>query len=299
MKQLTSSGSSHHVTINQETNLFVSISSNLNTPYQAFIYKIQNQDQGLDNLKVTKLSQITSRKETDANGQVSADLNFSSMLLNNALRLNMETFLMGQNATESSIVSTMFKPPEIFNFMTPDNCKLYGMIYKPFNYVEGEKYPTLLYVYGGPHVQLVTNTYKVNKFSRLNVLSLLGYCVVVIDSRGSNNRGLAFEAYLKHCMGTVEIADQVHGIEAAAKMYNCIDMKRIGIFGWSYGGYMSLMGLAQRPDIFKVAVSGAPVTSWNLYDTAYTERYMGLPDVNEEAYANGSVIKLVKQFPDE
>lgn len=75
----------------------------------------------------------------------------------------MEAFLMGSNATGSSIVGALFKPPQIFDFMTTDNCKLHGMIYKPFNYVECEKYPTLLYVYGGPHVQLVTNTYKVNK----------------------------------------------------------------------------------------------------------------------------------------
>ncbi len=82
-------------------------------------------------------------------------------------------------------------------------------------------------------------------------------------------------------------------------MFGCIDLKRVAIFGWSYGGYMALMGLAQRPDVFKLAISGAPVTSWNLYDTAYTERYMGLPDENYEAYDNGSVINYAKLFPDE
>lgn len=76
-------------------------------------------------------------------------------------------------------------------------------------------------------------------------------------------------------------------------------MNRVGIFGWSYGGYMSLMGLAQRPDIFKVAISGAPVTTWKLYDTAYTERYMGLPNEEHEAYENGSVLNLARNFPDE
>ena len=76
-------------------------------------------------------------------------------------------------------------------------------------------------------------------------------------------------------------------------------MNRIAIHGWSYGGYASLMALAQRPDIFKVAISGAPVTTWNLYDTAYTERYMGLPEEEKDAYHKGSVINLAKQFPDE
>lgn len=88
-------------------------------------------------------------------------------------------------------------------------------------------------------------------------------------------------------------------MEAASLKYGCIDMKRVALFGWSYGGYMALMGLAQRPDVYKVVVSGAPVTTWNLYDTAYTERYMGLPDVNSEAYANGSVLNLASKFPDE
>jgi dipeptidyl-peptidase 9 len=137
------------------------------------------------------------------------------------------------------------------------------------------------------------------RYSRFNVLALLGYCVVVVDSRGSDYRGLEFESFINKRMGTVEISDQVKGLEAAANIYNCIDMKRVAIYGWSYGGYMSLMGLAQRPDIFKVSIAGAPVTTWNLYDTAYTERYMGIPDENKEAYYKGSVLKHAKQFPDE
>ena len=88
-------------------------------------------------------------------------------------------------------------------------------------------------------------------------------------------------------------------MEAAASIFNCIDLKRVGIYGWSYGGYLSLMGLAQRPDVYKVAISGAPVTTWSLYDTAYTERYMGLPAVNKDAYNKGSVISAAKNFPDE
>jgi dipeptidyl-peptidase 9 len=189
----------------------------------------------------------------------------------------------------------------MFSFHTndADKCKLYGLFYKPFNYVEGNKYPTLLYVYGGPCAQMVTNEYKTNRFSRFNILSLLNYCVVIVDSRGSANRGSKFERFLEKRMGTVEISDQVAGIEAAQTHFKCIDMKRIGIYGWSYGGYMALMGLAQRPDIFKVAISGAPVTSWTLYDTAYTERYMGLPKDNRQAYENGSVLNCVRMFPDE
>ena len=120
-----------------------------------------------------------------------------------------------------------------------------------------------------------------------------------MDCRGSTRRGLAFEGYLKDRMGTVEIADQVEGLQYLIKTgrYN-IDEKRVGIHGWSYGGYLSLMGLAQRPDIFKVAVSGAPVCQWEAYDTAYTERYMSTPNENPEGYNHGNVLHLVDQFPD-
>lgn len=83
-------------------------------------------------------------------------------------------------------------------------------------------------------------------------MALLGYCVVVIDSRGSDYRGKAFESFLNRKMGTVEINDQVMGLEAASKIFNCINMKKVAIYGWSYGGYMALMGISQRPDIFKV-----------------------------------------------
>lgn len=304
IKQLTNSGFTNHVAINQQANIFIATRSNLSTPSKAFIYEIKNQEEGVDKLSVNQIAQMIGRdlgchnQSSQAMGSITPELNFSSILMNNVFNLNMESFLL-TNDNESSLVEKFFRPPEIFNFMTQDNCKLYGMIYMPFNYVKGQTYPTLLHVYAGPRAQLVTNSYKINKFSRLNILSLLNYCVVVIDSRGSNNRGLEFEAYLKHRMGTVEIDDQVQGLMAASRMFECIDLKRVAIFGWSYGGYMALMGLAQRPDIFKVAVSGAPVTTWDLYDTAYTERYMSLPELNKEGYDNGSVINLAKEFPDE
>lgn len=284
-KQLTSSGFTNRVEINQQTNLFIATCSNLTTSSKAYIYEIKNQQDGVDKILVKQLAQMTGLEEHQ-------QTDFSMMY---DMILNMNSLFN----TEQTSVEGFFRSPEIFNFMTPDNVKLYGMVYKPINYVPDKKYPTLLFVYGGPRAQLVTNAYKINKFSRLNILSLLNYCVVVIDSRGSDNRGLGFEAYLKHRMGTVEINDQVLGLEAASKKFNCVDMNRVAIFGWSYGGYMALMGLAQRPDIFKVAISGAPVTTWNLYDTAYTERYMGLPAGNSEGYSNGSVINLAKNFPNE
>jgi len=195
----------------------------------------------------------------------------------------------------------IYTPPEPFEFVSEAGHTVYGVVYRPPGAVAEPSclHPTLLLVYGGPHVQLVTNEYRAVRNIRLNLYALLGYVVVVMDCRGSTRRGLAFEGYLKDKMGTVEIADQVEGLQYLIKTgrYN-IDEKRVGIHGWSYGGYLSLMGLAQRPDVFKVAVSGAPVCQWEAYDTAYTERYMSTPSDNPEGYDDGNVLHLVDQFPD-
>eukprot|EP00061_Rhincodon_typus_P019042 g48480.t1 len=188
-------------------------------------------------------------------------------------------------------------PPEMFSFHSKSGYILYGMMFKPHNLQPRKKYPTLLYTYGGPQVQLVNNRFKGVKYLRLNTLAELGYVVVVIDSRGSCHRGLKFEGALKYKMGQVEIEDQVEGLQYLAAKYSFIDMKRVAIHGWSYGGYLSLMGLVRRPEIFKVAIAGAPVTLWIFYDTGYTERYMGLPDKNESGYEIGSAAMQVDRFP--
>lgn len=158
---------------------------------------------------------------------------------------------------------------------------------------------------------MVTNDYKFPRFLRFFLALRLGFAVVLIDSRGSSDRGTYFEAYLRHRMGTVELVDQIEGLRhiAAARVgaipaapeaepVSVIDLDRIAITGWSYGGYLSLMAIAQYPEMFKIAIAGAPVTQWELYDTAYTERYMGLPEENREGYRKGSVISWADKFPD-
>jgi len=174
------------------------------------------------------------------------------------------------------------------------------VVYKPANFDPSKKYPTILNVYGGPHVQLVSNDFEkiVARFSKFHMYNQLGYAVVMIDGVGSNRRGLQFEGVLKHKMGTVEIADQVLGLEHLIKQ-GIVDPARIAITGWSYGGYLTLMALCQRPDFFKVGISGAPVTLWEAYDTGYTERYMDTPQNNPQGYKLGSVMHYVNQMPEE
>ncbi len=134
---------------------------------------------------------------------------------------------------------------------------------------------------------------------RNHLLASQGYVVVSIDSRGSTNRGMAFEAHLRHRMGQVEMADQVEVLTWLSSVAGYLDMERVAVHGWSYGGYLALMGLVQFPGTFRVAVAGAPVSNWGAYDTGYTERYMGLPSANANGYRMGNVLHYANDFPDE
>ncbi|KAI8092722.1 uncharacterized protein BX664DRAFT_347988 [Halteromyces radiatus] len=199
---------------------------------------------------------------------------------------------------------------EIFEFMTSDGVKLYGCLYKPRFYQPGKSYPTILHIYGGPKTQMVTNEFKFPRLLRYLMGVYFGFAVVVIDGRGSCDRGLAFESYVKHRLGRVELEDQVQGLEYLAtscfgalpqnnKLVSVVDLNRVAVTGWSYGGYLSLMALAHYSSIFKIAIAGAPVTQWELYDSAYTERYMGMPLDHPYQYATSSVLHWIHQFPNE
>ncbi|KAH8419166.1 hypothetical protein KR222_007338 [Zaprionus bogoriensis] len=189
--------------------------------------------------------------------------------------------------------------PQIFRPQLPSGDIVYAMVFKPHNYQLGVKYPTVLNVYGGPEVQTVNNTFKGKHQLRMHMLAAQGYCVICIDSRGSRHRGIRFEGHIRGRMGQVELTDQVDALRILSHQLGYIDMDRVAIHGWSYGGYLSLMGLVQFPEIFKVAIAGAPVTNWEFYDTGYTERYMDLPQFNEAGYAAGSVLNYVNSFPEE
>ncbi|XP_065661888.1 dipeptidyl peptidase 8 isoform X8 [Hydra vulgaris] len=220
--------------------------------------------------------------------------------INNTLQEKKKIFLQSIGWVQSpKYVLPSSRNPELFRYKNSQGYDIYGMLFKPVNCREGEKYPTMLYVYGGPCVQLVSNSQRSVRRLNLYALQVFGYAVVMLDTMGSCNRGIRFEAVIQNCMGQIEIEQQIEGLEIIAEKSGVIDMNRIVIHGWSYGGYLALMGLAQRPDIFKIAIAGAPVTCWQLYDTGYTERYMKTPAENKKAYQDGSVLKFASQFPNE
>jgi dipeptidyl-peptidase-4 len=138
-------------------------------------------------------------------------------------------------------------------------------------------HPVLLLVYGGPHGQAVRRSRSLVLDLRAQWLAARGYLVVKIDNRGTNARGMAFERDLHRCLGTVEVDDQVAALKQILQGRTDADIRRIGVLGWSYGGYMALRCLQRRPDLFRCAVAGAPVVDWADYDAAYTERYMSSP----------------------
>ena len=180
-------------------------------------------------------------------------------------------------------------PPTLTTVSAGDGEVLHAALYVP----DGQgPFPTVVAVYGGPHAQLVTDAWARTVALRAQHLRGLGYLVVSVDNRGSWGRGLAFEGAVKHDLGSLEVQDQVDALRALAGQ-GLVDLERVGIYGWSYGGYMSALCLAKEPDVFRAAVAGAPVTSWDGYDTCYTERYMGTPDGNPGGYARSSVMTHV------
>ena len=173
-----------------------------------------------------------------------------------------------------------------------DGQELFYRFIPPAKMVPGKRYPAIVDVYGGPHNQYVRKDWmggaRAAQGYFRQVLAQRGFAVISLDNRGSGFRGDAFDAAIAGRLGKVEIEDQLLGVDFL-KQQSFIDPKRIGIMGWSYGGYMTLMGL-MTTDAFKAGVAGAPVTDWRLYDTHYTERYLGMPTVGT-AYEDSSVLK--------
>jgi dipeptidyl-peptidase-4 len=172
-----------------------------------------------------------------------------------------------------------------------DGTPLNGALFLPPGAGDGIKHPALVRVYGGPTVQTVKDSWEVTQDLRAQHLAASGYVVFRLDNRGTPRRGRAFETANYRRLGTLEVEDQVAGARWLAARPE-VDGARIGIYGWSYGGYMALLCLLHAPDVFKAAVAGAPVTDWDGYDTHYTERYMGTPADNPEGYRAASVLPL-------
>jgi len=182
--------------------------------------------------------------------------------------------------------------PEFFRFRTADGVELNGSMIKPAGFDPAKKYPVLMYVYGGPGSQTVTDAWGGNRYLWHQMLAQKGYIVVSVDNRGTGARGRDFKKVTYLNLGKYEVQDQIAGARYLASL-PYVDAGRIGIWGWSYGGYMTSLTLMKGGDVFKAGIAVAPVTDWRLYDNIYTERFMRTPQENAAGYAQGAPINNV------
>ena len=237
VKRLTHPGYSHSVCMSEDCSAYVSVFSSITDAPAARVFRVAHDDDSADGVNATALGWVVEPRD----------------------------------------LRDYYRPPELFSHRirrsddvheggSDEKVEIHGMIFKPPNFDASKKYPVVVSVYGGPEVQVVSNSFKGVRQMRNHLLASQGYCVVCIDSRGSVNRGAAFEEHLKLRMGQVEMKDQVEVLTWLDRTVGYLDMKRVAVHGWSYGGYLSLMGLVQFPGIFKVFTlpSSCIVARWHV-----------------------------------
>jgi dipeptidyl-peptidase-4 len=169
-----------------------------------------------------------------------------------------------------------------------DEPGFYSSILRPHGFDSHKRYPVVLHVYGGPKHQMVLAAMNTRLLDQW--LADQGFIVAALDGRGTPGRGREWERILSKHFGSIPLEDQVAGLNALGKRYPELDLDRVGVFGWSFGGYLSALAALRRPDVFKASVAGAPVVDWLDYDTHYTERYLGQPNQDAEAYREASLL---------
>jgi dipeptidyl-peptidase-4 len=183
----------------------------------------------------------------------------------------------------------------ILTLKADDGTPLYCRMIKPINFDSTKTYPVIVYVYGGPHAQLITDSWLGGAGLFLNYLAEQGYIIWTMDNRGSANRGRDFEQIIHRQVGQVEVNDQMVGVNYL-KTLTYVDTTRMGVDGWSYGGFMTISLMLNHPGVFKVAVAGGPVIDWKYYEVMYGERYMDTPQANPEGYEEASLLNKVDQL---
>ncbi|NOR87337.1 MAG: prolyl oligopeptidase family serine peptidase [Bacteroidales bacterium] len=179
-----------------------------------------------------------------------------------------------------------------------DGTELHYRMIKPANFDTAQKYPVFFYVYGGPHAQMVSDKWLGGSNIFMQLMAQKGYVVFTLDNRGTPNRGFAFENAIHRKLGKYEVEDQLVGIDFLLDQ-NFVDEDRIGIQGWSYGGFMTINLMLEEPGLFKAGVAGGPVIDWKYYEIMYGERYMDTPEQNPEGYKNANLLEKVGALEDQ
>jgi len=214
-----------------------------------------------------------------------------SVNLINTATLKSKNILTAENPLKN------YKRPEIKNvtLKADDGTPLYGKIILPTDFDPVKKYPTIVYLYNGPHLQLVTNSFPASGNLWYEYMAQNGYIIFTMDGRGSSNRGMKFEQAVFRHLGEVEMKDQLKGVDYL-KSLPYVDAQKLGIHGWSFGGFMTTSFMLKHPEVFKVGVAGGPVIDWNMYEIMYTERYMDSPQNNPEGYKQANLLDKVQNL---
>lgn len=252
------------------------------------------------------LRSMRHRKLTLQSGTHSAKLSDSGRYLidtYSSLEVPSETVLLTSSGKMSSVLHRAEDPlagrtigkTELLTIDADDGTDLWCRLITPPNMVRGQKYPAIVYVYNGPHVQLVTNRWMAGAPLWMHHLAAEGYVVFTVDGRGSSNRGKAFEQAVFRQLGTLEMEDQLAGV-GYLKGLPYVDGDRLGIHGWSFGGFMTTSLMLRKPGTFKVGVAGGPVIDWRLYEVMYTERYMDTPEENPKGFERADLTNYIQQL---
>jgi dipeptidyl-peptidase-4 len=249
--------------------------------------KILTPDKGTHSINMSKDFKYYIANYSNSATPLKVTLNESSGKLlkvleeNQELKVKLSTFAMSER--------------EFFTFNTVEGTSLNGYMIKPADFDQNKQYPVLMYVYGGPGSQNVTNAWGGTRDFWHHHLAAEGYIVACVDNRGTGARGRDFKHSTYANLGKLETEDQIAGAKYLGSL-PFIDKSRIGIWGWSYGGYMSSLALLKGNDVFKAAIAVAPVTTWRYYDTIYTERYLQTPQQNAAGYDDNSPITHVNKL---
>ncbi len=269
---------------------FIYFTANRESPIETHLYSME-----LKSGTIVKLSQVEGTHSFIPNADYTNFIDkYSSLKTANQIDLITNKGAKTKTLHSSAYPLKDYKLGEttIFTIKNKENTDLYCRMIKPSNFDPNKKYPVLVYVYGGPHSQLVTNSWLGGAGHFLNYMAQQGYIIFTLDNRGTANRGFQFESCIHRQVGVLESEDQMAGINYL-KSLPFVDQTRIGLDGWSYGGFMTLTLLLKNPGVFKAATCGGPVIDWKWYEVMYGERYMDRPDENQEGYDNTSLLKYV------
>jgi len=268
-------------------------SSTKETPLEKHLYKV--------NWQTTKITRL----DKDAgvhNGILSKDGTHLYDVFANASTPRIANIINTQSLQTKNILTAEnplknFQRPEIQNITlkADDGTSLYGKLILPTDFDKTKKYPVIVYLYNGPHLQLVTNNFPASGNLWYEYMAQHGYIVFTMDGRGSSNRGTQFEQAVFRNLGETEMKDQLKGVEYL-KSLPFVNAEKMGIHGWSFGGFMTTSFMLKYPEVFKAGVAGGPVIDWNMYEIMYTERYMDTPKENPEGYAKANLLDKVQNL---